>query len=354
MPSTFSPSSQIAQLINTHFDHSDEPVIITDGNVASQKIVYVNQAYTHMSGWALEEVVGKKATFMQGAKTNRKVIERLKQAITQQEDFRGSTINYRKNGDEYYVEWNIHCFEDAITGERYFISVQHDLSELKQALDRLKQSTPEFRQHLSNLMASDDPRARAELHAIFDQSGTIAEERHRRAKINSIAELLQVNEAADALFIDASQTATSAEDYLNDYYIDPDSIHGIQELLTEIDAAIHINKHQHEQLESELALLFGDLATNIFSLEGFVEVSSALTELAAAFMNGSDIDEQIMSILDSLVSDLMAWNDTVFINQNSTDIHALDQSIIGSANQIVLFLKQGDDALSSDNDVELF
>ncbi len=354
MPShPFDPNSQIQFLITTHFDSSDEAVLVTDGDVSSQRVVYSNPAFSNMVGWSTDEMLGKKATFMQGPKTNRKVIERLKSAISKKKDFRGSTINYRKNGEEYFVEWNIHYFEDSRTGIPYFISVQHDLTKLKKALDTIKLTHASFKHHLKSFSTGGDNETRNLIFSELKRSGILASERIRRARIKEFSEIVELKNPAEGLFVDASCSSTTAREYLSDYYIDSDCVLGIRDILDELDSALQLHQPS-KNTSTELAVLFGNLAANIFSLEGFVEVSSTLTGLASSIVAGKELESHIIGILESLIEDLTTWNQTVFVSQDATDIHALDQSIIGSANQIMLFLSGNNTGPQDLSDVELF
>ena len=70
-------------------------------------IEYVNPGFEHMTGYAAHEVVGRSPRFLQGPNTDRAVLDRLAIALRAGLSFRGETVNYRKDGTEYLVEWLI-------------------------------------------------------------------------------------------------------------------------------------------------------------------------------------------------------------------------------------------------------
>ena len=61
-------------------------------------IAFVNKAFTEITGYALHECMGRSPSFLQGAKTDRVVLERLRHNIRQGEIFHGEAVNYRKDG----------------------------------------------------------------------------------------------------------------------------------------------------------------------------------------------------------------------------------------------------------------
>lgn len=53
----------------------------------------------------------------------------LKQSLTQGKDFSGETINYKKDGSPYHVEWRISAIRDFSGNILCFISIQRDITE---------------------------------------------------------------------------------------------------------------------------------------------------------------------------------------------------------------------------------
>lgn len=86
-----------------------------------------------MTGYSREEVIGKSPRILQGPKTDRKVLDELRRCLENGEPFFGETINYRKDGSEYYLEWHISPVRDAAGKITHFVSVQRDISERKRA-----------------------------------------------------------------------------------------------------------------------------------------------------------------------------------------------------------------------------
>jgi len=124
----------------TIFDHSYNSVVITTPSLEGEhpKILYVNDAFTQMSGYAKEEIIGKTPRILQGEKTDKEVLKRLKECLKNEEYFEGKTINYTKEGKEYWVEWNISPVYDDNKRLIAFISIQKDISIQQKLLNEIK------------------------------------------------------------------------------------------------------------------------------------------------------------------------------------------------------------------------
>ncbi len=92
------------------------------------EILYVNAAFTKMTGWLPEEVVGKSPRFLQGPKTTRKTLDRLRRQLSKGEAFEGEDINYRKDGSEFWIDWYIEPLRGADGRINYWVAAQRDVT----------------------------------------------------------------------------------------------------------------------------------------------------------------------------------------------------------------------------------
>jgi PAS domain S-box-containing protein len=98
------------------------------GENSGSEIIYVNDAFTDMTGYESEEVIGKTPGMLQGPKTEQKVLDRLEREIEAGETFHGQTVNYRKDGSEFMIEWKVAPVEQ--NGETtHYIAVQRDVTD---------------------------------------------------------------------------------------------------------------------------------------------------------------------------------------------------------------------------------
>jgi PAS domain S-box-containing protein len=106
-------------------------VVISD---TEGKIEWANASFLNMSGYAIEEIIGKKpGHFLQGTDTNPETVNYLKDKIFKGLPFNCEIINYSKNGDKYWVNINGQALYNK-NGEviKYF-AIEEDISQRKES-----------------------------------------------------------------------------------------------------------------------------------------------------------------------------------------------------------------------------
>lgn len=117
-----------------------ESICITDADLdePGPRFVYANRGYEELMGYKESEILGKNPRIHQGPLTDRAVLDRLKKNLKAGENFHGETINYRKNGDAFWLEWKISPVKDAAGKITHFIAFQRDVTEAKASQQRIK------------------------------------------------------------------------------------------------------------------------------------------------------------------------------------------------------------------------
>jgi len=88
-------------------------------------IVYVNGAFTELTGYDPSDVLNRSPALLQGPKTDQTVIDRLRQDLSAGLIFEGETINYRKDGAEFLMSWRVFPINDVKGNPLYFVALQH-------------------------------------------------------------------------------------------------------------------------------------------------------------------------------------------------------------------------------------
>jgi len=107
-----------------------QSVLITSTNLDAPgpSIEYVNKAFEEMTGWSREDVIGKTPRILQGPKTDFGIFTNLRDTLSKGKIWTGRTVNYKKDGSEFYMSWSI---TPIIKNNRIYklLAVQEDITE---------------------------------------------------------------------------------------------------------------------------------------------------------------------------------------------------------------------------------
>jgi PAS domain S-box-containing protein len=84
-----------------------------------------------MTGYTKEEAIGKTPRILQGEKTDRHVLDRLKERLIEGQAFFGHTVNYKKDGSEFINQWDIHPLTNKNGEITHWVSYQRDITDRK-------------------------------------------------------------------------------------------------------------------------------------------------------------------------------------------------------------------------------
>ncbi|MEH3086357.1 MAG: histidine kinase famiy protein [Xylophilus ampelinus] len=120
--------------------HTGMPMIVTDPHLPDNPVVFANQAFLAMTGYAIEEIQGRNCRFMQGPKTDRAAVAALREAIAERREFATEILNYRKDGSTF---WHA-LFVSPVYNRRnelvYYFASQLDVSGRRRTEEALFQA----------------------------------------------------------------------------------------------------------------------------------------------------------------------------------------------------------------------
>jgi PAS domain S-box-containing protein len=116
------------------------PMILTDPHQPNNPIIFANQAFENLTGYAQSELLGRNCRFLQGPATDRDTVARIRQTLAQREDVHEDIFNYRKDGSAF---WNA-LFISPVFGPKgellYFFASQLDVTRRREAEAVLQQA----------------------------------------------------------------------------------------------------------------------------------------------------------------------------------------------------------------------
>lgn len=119
-----------AGILPTIFEKMRESVIVTDTDFdePGPRIVYANPAFSRMTGYPIEEIIGRSPRQLQGPESDRKVLDRLRHQLEVGEPFEGETVNYRKDGSPFIMQWYIEPLLDEEQRITHYVAIQRDVT----------------------------------------------------------------------------------------------------------------------------------------------------------------------------------------------------------------------------------
>ncbi len=114
-------------------------MVVADPNQEDCPIVYCNQAFCDLTGYDLEEILGRNCRFLQGPDTDPEVVRRIAQSLASRDDVREEILNYRKDGTHFWNALQINAIVDVEGTLRYFFASQEDVTRRKEAALRQSQ-----------------------------------------------------------------------------------------------------------------------------------------------------------------------------------------------------------------------
>lgn len=121
--------------------HATDSMVFTDPDGL---FLWANQPFFEMSGFALDECVGKKpGSLLQGADTDPETVSQIRDAVNAKRVIRTEIINYTKTGVPYWIDLTITPVYDAKGKLIHFMSIERDVTESKEMARKTRDALDE-------------------------------------------------------------------------------------------------------------------------------------------------------------------------------------------------------------------
>jgi PAS domain S-box-containing protein len=110
-------------------EKTDNAIIITDEFGATE---YVNESFTRMSGYSIQDMIGlKPGKLLQGKDTDKKTSKIIRKAIDDGKSASVEILNYTKDGDPYWIKMELQPIFNNKNELTNFTSIQTDITQEK-------------------------------------------------------------------------------------------------------------------------------------------------------------------------------------------------------------------------------
>lgn len=142
---TTNPLSNLSvQTLKSTFEASRSPLIVTDYSLPDNPIIYSNQAFLDLTGYEMDEIIGRNCRFLQGDDTEKPGVRELHDAVKDGTHARTILKNYKKDGTVFYNDLLISPIRDASDNITHFMGMQLDVTDRIIAQQKLSERTREL------------------------------------------------------------------------------------------------------------------------------------------------------------------------------------------------------------------
>ena len=145
---------QRLRLLETVITQSKDAVMITDIDTSKNvipNIIFVNSAFTDMTGYPADEVIGKSPEILFGKKSDILEFDKLRTAVQEYKECFVETISYKKSGEEFWINFSMIPVTDKEGEHSHWISIQRDVTVEKEREKEREQLIRELTQNNKDL-----------------------------------------------------------------------------------------------------------------------------------------------------------------------------------------------------------
>jgi len=136
-------------LFESVVSNANDSIVITNADMESDEgptIVYVNPAFERLTGYCSDEILGESPRILQGEKSNKEGLAKLKEAMDKWETCDVETINYKKNGETFWARFNVVPVFNQSNELSHWISIEQDVTEEKNKQIALEEQNKKLRE----------------------------------------------------------------------------------------------------------------------------------------------------------------------------------------------------------------
>ncbi|WP_265523710.1 SpoIIE family protein phosphatase [Oerskovia flava] len=108
---------------------SELSITISDPHAPDDPLIWVNPAFTRVTGYASDDVLGTNCRFLQGPATDRAAVDRIRTALAEGRTVGETLLNYRNDGTTFWNQVVISPVLDETGNVTHHVGVQADITE---------------------------------------------------------------------------------------------------------------------------------------------------------------------------------------------------------------------------------
>ena len=105
-------------------------ITLSDPEQPDNPIVFANSVFCEMTGYELDEIIGRNCRFLHGDDRDQEGLEEIREALKSHSETKVLLRNYKKDGQLFYNQLTIQPLRDAQGNLIYYLGAQYDVTDL--------------------------------------------------------------------------------------------------------------------------------------------------------------------------------------------------------------------------------
>lgn len=132
LPSGFGPVKTLMEpdyRLMSALSGSQQNFAISDPSLPDNPIVYVSQGFLGLTGYTLDQVLGRNCRFLQGPGTDQAAVDVIRKGVREGTDTSVCLLNYKADGTPFWNQFFVAALRDAENNVVNFVGVQCEVSK---------------------------------------------------------------------------------------------------------------------------------------------------------------------------------------------------------------------------------
>lgn len=127
---------KLLKAIINNCEYLSEGLLIVDALDKNMPIIDVNKEFMNITGYTIDEIIGKNPRILQGPETDKDSLDTIRQCLIDNNVVSTYVINYKKNGSTFWNRLTLNPIKDSNGKVYYWVWILRDISKLFEHVNR--------------------------------------------------------------------------------------------------------------------------------------------------------------------------------------------------------------------------
>ncbi|MBH8565379.1 PAS domain-containing protein [Nostoc sp. CENA67] len=156
-------SQKVLRMRDRAIAATSKAIFITDPRQPENPIIYCNAAFEKITGYPLQEVIGRNYQFLQGSDTEKATLEKLDNAVRDLSECQVIFKSYRKDESQFWCELTISPVRDTFGQVINFIGVLDEIASPQPGEEELKRAKEDLQSQILQLLGEVEEAIKGDL-----------------------------------------------------------------------------------------------------------------------------------------------------------------------------------------------